>query len=294
MPLTLEVISDDRRRTEDEINREFASIHPSVLGALLDAVAVALDRLPQINLARKSRMADFVTWVVAGEPRLGFPEGDFQRAYARARAEAIATNVDTSTVGQFVINCADKGGFTGTATALLDSAGENVRRASDWPKSARGLSAELRRLAPSLRTMGVGVDFTKDKGRGRSKLIVISRAEQNGNFASAESDASASDSTGPSGADAKADPLTQNSGNADATSGAIQIRLDDADAADAESRASSSICKICNRRDLCNECLDGVPDSERCSSSGCVAGIYMYDASGRAWCERHAVAGVAR
>jgi hypothetical protein len=288
------VITDDRRRTEDEINREFANAHPAILGALLDAEVVALNQLPQISLARKSRMADFVTWVVAAEPGLGFPEGDFQRSYARARAEAIETNIDTSTVGQFVVDLADKGGFTGTATALLDGADERTRRASDWPKSARGLSAELRRLAPSLRAMGISVDFTKDKGRGRSKLIIISRAEQSRHFASAESAASAPDSKEERDADAITGSRTQSDGSADATSPATQIHSDDADAADAKSRASSSICKICNRRDLCDQCLDGEVEAERCSAGGCVADIYVYDASGRAWCDMHAIAGVPR
>src|SRR5207253_3879656 len=43
-------IPDNRRRSEKELLEAFEKIRPQILGALLDAVAVALRRLPSIKL----------------------------------------------------------------------------------------------------------------------------------------------------------------------------------------------------------------------------------------------------
>lgn len=152
IPITLDVIDDEHRRTEAEIEAMFEGMHPRILGGLLNALVTALSKIEETVLPRKSRMADLVTWVVAAEASLALPQGDFLRAYDRARGEAIETSIDSSTVGQWVREIALKSGFAGTATELYDRAEEKLRRASDWPKNARAPSQELKRLAPSLRT----------------------------------------------------------------------------------------------------------------------------------------------
>src|SRR6516162_9833661 len=56
--LTLEPISDDRRRSEKELWREFENARPSILGALLDGAVHGLRKLPDISYAtRKARAA---------------------------------------------------------------------------------------------------------------------------------------------------------------------------------------------------------------------------------------------
>src|SRR6516162_2685415 len=65
--LTLEPIADERRRTERQLWREFEVVRPRVLGALLDAAAHGLRRLPQVRLERSPRMADFALWATACE-----------------------------------------------------------------------------------------------------------------------------------------------------------------------------------------------------------------------------------
>src|SRR5262249_10108781 len=46
-------------------------------------------------------------------------------------------------------------------------------RRRGWPGSPRALSAELRRLAPALRGLGVTVKFDREPDRGRRRVICL-------------------------------------------------------------------------------------------------------------------------
>jgi hypothetical protein len=65
--LTLQPISKDRCRSDNELAADFKEAHPRILGALLDAVAHGLDRLPQASRDELPRMADFAVWARACE-----------------------------------------------------------------------------------------------------------------------------------------------------------------------------------------------------------------------------------
>ena len=171
---TLPVIPEDKRRPEAEVDAEFESARPYILGALLDAVSVALRRLPKVHLDRLPRMADFALWAVAAEPALGMEQGAFFDAYRRVRATANETAVEYSTIGPWIIGIAAVG-FKGTASDLLDKADESQRRRKEFPQSPRTLSGALKRLAPNLRAVGVVVTYSKE-GHSRRRLIELERA----------------------------------------------------------------------------------------------------------------------
>ncbi len=57
--VTLEPISERRRRTERELWRDFELQRPAILGALLDALRTDCATLPEVRIARAPRMADF-------------------------------------------------------------------------------------------------------------------------------------------------------------------------------------------------------------------------------------------
>ena len=50
---------------------EFELEHPLLLGAILDAVSVALSQLSEIEFAEMGRMADFMKWATAASPAFG-------------------------------------------------------------------------------------------------------------------------------------------------------------------------------------------------------------------------------
>src|SRR5262249_45303394 len=84
----LPAIPEDRRRAEAELFDAFHNLRPQILGALLDAVAVALHRLPSIKLPGLPRMADFALWATAAETAFGWPDGTFVEAYQGNRESA--------------------------------------------------------------------------------------------------------------------------------------------------------------------------------------------------------------
>jgi hypothetical protein len=170
--LTLPEIRDEQRREEDELWPLYESARPRLLGALLDALSVALCNLPRMRLPSKPRQADFARWAVAAAPALGHSADDFLRAYAKNRKGATAQVIESSPVALAILNLMkDTPKWDGTLKELLAElenkhADESTRKRKDWPSNPRRLSGELRRIAPSLRREGVAVTFGKHTKAG--------------------------------------------------------------------------------------------------------------------------------
>ncbi len=68
-------------------------------------------------------------------------------------------------------------GFHGTAAELLQALNQRVdetlTRQRGWPQSARAMSGLIRRIAPNLRELGYTVDFTREAGTARRRIIEI-------------------------------------------------------------------------------------------------------------------------
>ncbi len=166
--LSLPRIEEDRRRPESELWADFTAARPRLPGALLDAVACALRRLPGVRLPRLPRMADAALWATAAEPALGLPDGAFLRAYAGAREALADAALDASLVAPYVAALAAEGGWSGTAGELLERLGEmasDAARRDGWPRRPSTLGSEMRRIAPELRRAGVAVEFVRDRAR---------------------------------------------------------------------------------------------------------------------------------
>lgn len=177
--LNLEPIDKSKVRPERDLQAMYDKAQPGIMGSLLDAVSCAMKRLPQTHLAELPRMADFALWVSAAESVLWKP-GTFMQVYNAARADAVAAGLEGSPVAQAVrslMESRDK--WTGTATnsldALCDRVDDKTRHLKIWPKTARGLSNILRRLAPSLRADGLDIEFQHSHGR---KIIITKTVQQ--------------------------------------------------------------------------------------------------------------------
>ncbi|HZQ00793.1 MAG TPA: hypothetical protein VE999_02120 [Gemmataceae bacterium] len=174
--LTLSAIPEDKRRPETELWAAFETEKPGLLGALLDAAAMALKRLSQTRLARTPRMADFAQWATASEAA-HWPDGTFMAAYDDNRADTVESVIDSDPVAAAVRTLlVDKREWSGTATDLLatlgDVAGERVEKSKAWPGDARALSSRLKRAATFLRKVGIEVSFMRS-GRNRTRLVQL-------------------------------------------------------------------------------------------------------------------------
>jgi hypothetical protein len=171
LSLTLEMIPDNQRREEEALYRDFEAMRARVLGALLDAVSTALRNRPTVQLPGLPRMADFAKWIVAAEPALGWPAGAFLDAYQGNRAAANDLALESSTVATVVLCLMSPlSQWSGTLTGLLDELGkyadDKTKKRRDWPATPKGLSSQLRRVAPNLRQAGILVKFGEHNREG--------------------------------------------------------------------------------------------------------------------------------
>jgi hypothetical protein len=175
----LAAISDEGRKLESELWKQFERKHPLILGALLTAVSHGLKTLPDVKLDRKPRMADFAVWAAACEGAL-WNKGAFMTAYTSNIAEAIELVLDADQVA-IVLRAymESRAQFEGSASELLQALSgiipEGQQKAKGWPRRANTLSGILRRIAPPLRKIGIEISFERNK---REKRIIIKQPEK--------------------------------------------------------------------------------------------------------------------
>jgi hypothetical protein len=184
-------IADTARRTQAEVDADLDAIRPRVLGALLAAAAAGLRNLPAVRPARLPRMADASKWVEACAPALGWREGEFLDAYFATRGELDEEALERWPVWPPLTKLLDKeGAVEDTVAGLLVRLDEvqltlTLARPTDWPRSARKLSAELKRYAPLLRRRGVVVSKSEHTNKG-NVLRIAAVARPGGEEAGAE------------------------------------------------------------------------------------------------------------
>jgi hypothetical protein len=174
-------IPDGRRLTKKGVWQRLESARPDILGALLDACVLGLRRQSEVRLDATPRMSDFVMWVEACGPALGWAPNEYVTLYMRSREEA-----DRQALGLWEVMPAllailqDEPVFEGTFGDLLkalndaaDRMGTQVYRSSDWPRSARGLGGQLRRYVPNLRREGIAVEDLNRGNRGCRVRITL-------------------------------------------------------------------------------------------------------------------------
>lgn len=235
--LTLPEIPDYRRKSEKAFWAEFERVRPYLLGALYDAVAMALAKEATTQLGALPRMADFAIWVVAAEPALPWKPGEFMAAYESNRDDANLATLEASPVSQPVRDLAERRDWQGTATELLteldSTVADGTRRLKSWPKSGRSLSNALRRIVPNLRALEIEVTFDR---QGNRRTINIRKSPQSSSLPSSASLEAASDSEAMT---QPAFPMTQHAAGELASVTPTQVRNDVSDANDDEIQALS-------------------------------------------------------
>src|SRR5262249_26172035 len=166
------------RRTEGEFWCAFDEARAQLFGALCSAGAAALRHRASVRLVALPRMADFAVWVTAAEPALCWPRGDFLEAYGGNRADAHDLPLDASPVaGEIRALLAEQLSWAGTAGDLLQAlnarAATGLVRQRTWPTTPRALGSILRRLAPNLRAISIAIEFGREPGTARRRLITL-------------------------------------------------------------------------------------------------------------------------
>jgi hypothetical protein len=179
----LQVIPDDKRKTEGELRADFDKARPRVVGALLDVVAHGLLNLPTTNMNRLPRMADFALWIRACEDAI-WSAGMHLAAYEANREESVDIVLDSDPVAAALRQLLqERAEFRGTCAALLAelaprAGGDHVRRSQQWPRTPRGLSGQLTRLAPALRKIGISIE-RRQEGHAKERILRIAGRSEN-------------------------------------------------------------------------------------------------------------------
>ena len=183
--LELPAIPKGESIPEQELWAEYHAAHSHIVARLLDATAIGMYLLPAAKRRAKekralTRMADFVAWGMAVAPALGWSEDDFLAAYGRNRVAADETLLASDPLAEALITLLQKRGgeFSGTASELLLALRGASRTAAGvlgFPKRPQKLGGDLRRLAPTLASVGVEMSLDKREPGTGKRIYTIRR-----------------------------------------------------------------------------------------------------------------------
>jgi hypothetical protein len=165
-------IEEAKRREESDVLRKFKEKHGVILSGLFDAVSHGLRTLPDVVVDKLPRMADFARWVMACEGAYD-RTGAFMKAYTENRGNAIDALLETDMVASVItkLDLPWIGPIGGLLAHLTDIAGEQQVKSRQWPKTARGLSAAVRRLMPFMRERGILIEPPRKNDKTRTWSI---------------------------------------------------------------------------------------------------------------------------
>lgn len=156
VPIQMQVIGKQDRVTESEFWRRFEQAHAGLLGALLEALSIAMNRLPDTHLEELPRLADFATFGEAAQPALppsmrGFLD-TFSLSQDAAQQQIADSDVMTAPLQRFLASQIDQQ-WTGTASALLDDMNEWYAKTphvkpDNFPATATWMGRKLAEMVP--------------------------------------------------------------------------------------------------------------------------------------------------
>ncbi len=180
----LPTIPTDARRDDADTHAGWERDQPKVFAGLLDLFSAALAILPTVRLTQKQRMADFERLGEAVARALGFAPGEFQQQYA----ELVRAGIDRALESNAVAQALDKYladrvlplNWQGTAGQLYDLLNtHSIPDRSSWPRSPKGLSDQLRRIAPAYRAKGIDITHLGHSREGARWRIAQTRSQTN-------------------------------------------------------------------------------------------------------------------
>ncbi len=178
LAVELDRITELARRADTDLDSRWAEVGPAVLAGLADLTAGVMAVLPGVRLDRMPRMADFARVLAAVDTVLGTAGS---KTYHGQRDQLAGDVIDSDPVATAVRSfAAAQAPWAGTAGDLLAELdhrrGEERQAPRSWPKTPRALSAQLKRCAPALRSVGVEIERGREAGGStgtRSRLISI-------------------------------------------------------------------------------------------------------------------------
>jgi putative DNA primase/helicase len=157
---------------ETDFWNSYETLLPELFGALLNALVVGLRDFDQMTVDTEGlRLQDFTRFVSAAEGSLSWPQGTFAGSYRQNRLRSIEYSVEASPFAHAVLEYVRRVRiWRGTATDLMNDILKPEYTTFGWPGSPRTASNILQRYRPSLRKLGVTIEFNRIS---KERLIVM-------------------------------------------------------------------------------------------------------------------------
>lgn len=180
----LPTIPADARRDDADTYAGWERDQSKVFAGLLDLFSAALAILPTVKLTQKQRMADYERLGEAVARAMGFAAGEFQQQYAElVRAgidRALESNAVAQALDRYIAERVLPLNWQGTAGQLYDLLNtHSIPDRSSWPRSPKGLSDQLRRIAPAYRAKGIDITHLGHSREGARWRIARTRSQTN-------------------------------------------------------------------------------------------------------------------
>lgn len=182
--LELKPIADGERIAETELNKDFEESLPELLGGLYGILAECLHILPNIQINNLPRMTDYARMGIAAEKVLKLRPGLFLREYGKNRDEQTNNtfwndDLCNAIYSFFRSKHCTGSRIEGTAQELMRRFLSGSRFVSA-PRTIKGFSGWLKRIAPLLKSRGIEVEWLPRTASKR--LIAIYLATPGGDL----------------------------------------------------------------------------------------------------------------
>lgn len=174
LPLRVSRIPETKRKTQSELDTEFAKLKPYLLGSVYNILSKALKLLPSVKLEKLPRLADwYVLSYALCESMDGHTGQEFVEAYKSILDRQTEIAIESSLVCQACrLLVSQTGKWSGTASELhmLKLVHEDYEHSNDyedrcqlinnpdWPRTPATLGKQLERAKPTLESIGIRVD----------------------------------------------------------------------------------------------------------------------------------------
>ncbi len=200
LPVELDRIPDNRRRSEEGLWAAFGKDHGKLLGAIFDALSATLREREYLQLSRRPRLADWGEYAAAAYKALGWGEELFLEDWDAVVKIQNQGTLDGSSVAQAVLSFMESrnewAGLANDLHAKLEVEAEelNIDTKKDkmWPKAPSWLWRRMREVLPLLTAMGIEAAQKHGDTGSRIMLTKAGRSpdpDPDGNPDSTEKDA---------------------------------------------------------------------------------------------------------
>jgi len=180
--INLEKISDEERKTDEEVNKAFEEALPFILGSCFDILSRAIKIYPSLNITKLPRLADFALWGCAISIAMGHTAEDFLSAYAQNVEEQNSEAINSSPLAMVLLKyLKNQNKLEGTPTEVFNTLKTchfsilNETDKEQIPKNVISFSKRLREIKPNLEAYGYIVEESKGVER---HIVIYSKAQQ--------------------------------------------------------------------------------------------------------------------